>query len=189
MFDKFLGKKPPVHNPEPSKKRGQGGRPRKPKHLKHPRSKDLDRCGPDGRVLKQFLKRPKTAGRYSTPSKRKTRRERWKRQYRKGALAQKAYRQSLKRRYYQSRSLARLKAVKHGLDPLHWYQLTYADFLLLWETAPMIYLPEKQCMVEAKSLINNPIKLKNQCTYLDRLDKGQPFTRENCRVFYRGKPL
>ena len=189
-IDKFLSRlqQPKAQEPEEPAKRKRG-RPRKAPHLRHPRSKDPDKIGKDGRLLPEHVKRRSMAGRRSPASKRRTKRRRSRLSYAKSANYQKAYRDSLKRKFYQHRSVGRRYAVKRGWDPAEYYQLDYAQFVLIWETAPMVYLPEKQCMVSAKSLINNPVKLKNQCTYLDRLDRTKPFTRENVRVFYRGRPL
>lgn len=162
------------------------GRPRKPAHLKHPRSKDLSKCGPDGRVLPQYRKLPKIAGRRHHAAKRATRRRKDKREYEKRRVSQAAWRATLRRRYSQSRSYQRLTAQRKGLNPDAVWQLTYAEYLLIWETSPAVWTGEG--FVPAKSLIGNPLVSKLN-TYLDRLDRTKPFTRDNCRVFRGGKPL
>lgn len=184
-YKSFLERSPSVVEPVSKDETRRGpGRPRKPPHLKHPRSKDLDKCGPDGRVLKQFRKvRGARVGNRHHAAKRATRKRRDKRAYGKRLLEQAAWRKTLRRRYSQSRSVQRLRAAKRGIDPLAYFPLSYAEYLLMWETAPPVWDGER--FIPAKLLIGNPLVDKG-ATYMDRLERERPFTRENCRVFRGG---
>lgn len=154
---------------------------------RHKRSKDLSKCDEHGRLLPQFVKRKRFAGRFNPSRKRVVRRERYKRVYKRDALRQAAWRKTLRRRFSQNKSVATRYAAKHGLDPKDYYQLDLATFMLIWETAPKIYIPDKG-WIEPKECIGNPFT-NPSATYFDRLDRTKPFTRENCRVFRGGKPL
>lgn len=181
-FDKFLENQPEPEEPKPQ------GRSRKPAHLKHPRSKNLDQCDAQGRVLPEFRKHKKIAGRRHYAVKRAVLKARRKRLYARNRLKQKALRDGLKRKFVQHRSYHRLKAKRRGLDPDQYYKLTYAEYLLIWHQAPQVFIPDRG-LVPARELIDNPVKHLFNCTYLDRRDTGLPFTRDNTKVFYRGKEL
>lgn len=185
-FDKFLSR-PPVSHPETEKPPlpRKRGRPPLPDHLRKYPKRKTERHGPDGRVL-PHLRKIKQAGNRHPAAKRATKRRYYKRNYQKRLLAQAAWRQTLRRRYSQSRSYQRLCAAKRGQDPTWMWQLSYAEYLLMWETAPAVWVEDR--FVTAKSLIGNPLTTTG-ATYMDRLDRTKPFTRDNCRVFRSGNPL
>lgn len=119
-----MEEKPLVSNLET--KRGRG-RPRKPAHLKHPNSKDLDRCDENGRVLRKLRKRA-YAGRIHHKTKEANRKRADKRNYAKRRESQAAWRKTMRRKWSVWVSRARRKAAKQGVA----ITITYPEFLLLW---------------------------------------------------------
>ena len=189
MFEKFLNKTPVSKDEteeQSAAKRRPRGRPCKPdSERKYPKRKD-HRHGPDGRVLRKYRKRKGPVGWRHPAAKRATRKRKYKRNYQQRKAEQRLYRQTLRRRYSQSQSYQRLTAQRQGKDPKEVWQLSYAEYLLMWETAPPVWIENR--FVTAKSLIGNPL-VSDLNTYMDRLDRTKPFTRDNCKVFRGGKPL
>lgn len=185
MFDKFLQNQPKPPEPEPEKpaRRKPG-----PKPSGKYKSKWTDRHDKFGRVKPEYATRPDIAGKKHWKAKRKARQE-GDRRYRStpyGAQYVKQYNASLRRKYIQNRSVARIFARKHGMDPFWWYQLTYSDWLVLWTTSEEVYHPELG-LVPATAA-QGPC-VKKHTTYADRFDRTKPYTTDNIAVWYHGKPL
>lgn len=179
MFEKFLAKKPEKKPEEAQTARRPRGRPRKADaDLKYPR-KDPSRYSKiTGRLLpsKRKYKLKKPQYRHSRKVWRARRR---KQRLQAGYRAREtAYTRSLWRKYLQNRSVGSKRAQ---------YSLTYDDWLVLWATTPDVDHPIKgRC--RAAEAQNNFLRDKS-ATYVDRLDKSKPYTRDNVAVFQYGKPL
>ena len=191
MFDKFLEKRP-EKKPEP-KATGQGRKPL-PDHLRKRPKRTGERFDEHKRVKKEFVKRKDIAGKKHWKYKRMKRRLDSKRtrvntQYR----AHRKWQASLRRKYLQNRSVSRLKAVRKArregreIDLDSWYQLSYAEWLVMWATAEDIYHPTKG-LITAVQACGNPIKDK-WATYARRIDETKPFTKENMAIWHKGKQL
>ncbi len=185
MFDKFLQNqpKPPEPEPQPERKKKPGRKP----SGKYPERR-TSRHDENGRVKPEFVKHHWLAGKKHWKVKQKARRLKDK-QYRStphGARYVKQYNASLRRKYIQNRSIARIFARKHGFDPDVWYQLTYEDWLVLWLTSGDVYHPELG-LVPAHAA-SGPLT-KKHTAYADRFDRSKPFTKDNIAVWWHAKPL
>lgn len=170
-FDKFLGR-----TPEPAPK------PRAKK------TKDPAQLIPGTtRKQKKYIKRPSVSGARHWAVKRNVLKARRKRRYARTRLKEAAHRQTLRRKYIQHRSVARIRAKRRGEDPAYWYQMSYAEYLLIWEQAPDVYVPDRG-IVKAKALQDSPVRVEG-CTYMDRIDRAKPFMRENMAIFRNGRQL
>lgn len=186
-FSKFLNKAVlPVSKNETEQSKRRVGRPRKDPKDRHPRSKDIDKCDENGRLLPQYVKRKKQAGKKHYAARRARIKAQWKRDYARRKDSQRAWQKTLRRRYSQLRSVGRLAAKRKGMEPDSWFQLSYPEYLLMWASAPPVW--DGNRFIPAKDLIGNPL-LSDLHTYVDRLDRTKPYTRDNCRVFRGGKPL
>lgn len=186
MFEKFLGGAPKPE--EPSKlKSGQKGY-RKPKHLcKRPPRYD-ERHDPETGWLKPKYRKRKNAGSKHYKVRLKRRRESSAEQRRKtGFKYEKQYRATLRRKYVQSRSFSRRSAIRSGSDPDRYYQITYEQWVEVWESAEDVWRDGK--FWKATQLQDSPLRKRKDCTWFDRLDRSKPFTIDNVCVMYRGKPL
>lgn len=186
-FDKFLKKlkeEPPAAVEAKPKRQG---RPFKPDHLlKEPR-----RTGPrynDKKRVKPSQKKRNNAGYKHYLVKRKRMREEKRRARARGSyVLDQLYMRSLRRKYVQNRYAACLRADRLNIPRSDYYQLTYAEWLLMWKNAPKVF--RDGAFHEASALQNNPVRLKNDCTYVTRLDSTKPYRADNMAVFYRGAPL
>jgi len=194
VFEKFL--KGPAKAPIPNIDQPIGveppkrpGRPRKPdSELKQPR-KDPSRYSKiTGRLLPSKRKQKLKRTHY------KIRRKWWRDKRREvraatGLAYERQYNATLRRKYIQSRSIAKLYAKRKGIDPDFWYQLTYAEWVVLWATSSDVEHPTRG-RLKAAQATTNPIACGwKDCTWASQIDKEKPWMAGNVVIRWNGEPL
>jgi hypothetical protein len=188
VFEKFLGAKPPpVQNIEETPRKA--GRPRKPdSELKQPRKDPARYSKVTGRLLpskrKQKLQKVhyKVRRKWGRDAKRKSRAK-------TGLAYERQYNATLRRKYIQSKSVARKYAKKHQLDPDTWFQLTYAEWVILWATSPDVEHPEKGRLKAAQAVANPCLTRWKNVTWASQIDKEKPWMSGNVVIRWNGEPL
>lgn len=186
-FEKFLDKLA-LPSIEPKAKARGPGRPKLPPELRKYPQRITERHQENGRIKRGTWKGKGGHGCTHYKAKRVTFRKS-KARYRAkwGIERELAYNKTLKRKYIQNRSIARLQAKKRGISPDEYYQISYEQWLQLWASPADVFHDNR--FQRPAALANNPLIYKKDCCYFDRLDRTKAFTLDNVAVFYRGKPL
>lgn len=165
----------------------RGGRPRLPDdQVKYIRRKGV-RHDEHGRVIKHLRKRKNDGPRHYKVRRKKARelvkRTRIETNYR----YVRQYNATIWRKYLQNRSWNRSIARKKGLDPDAHYQITFADWVRVWDETEAVWRDgEFHRPIE---LQDNPVRRRGECTWFARVDDTGAFTLDNVCIRYRYKVL
>ena len=186
-FEKFLDKLA-IGNIEPKAKAKGPGRPRLPPEERKYPQRITERHQENGRIKRGTWKGKGGHGCKHYKVKRKRARiSKARNRAKHGIEKDLAYNKTLKRKYEQNRSIARLQAKKRGINPDEYYQVTYEQWLQIWASPADVF--HDNSFQRPAAIANNPLIYKKNCCYFRRIDEKKGFTLDNVAVFYRGKPL
>lgn len=159
------------------------GRPPLPDHLRKYPKRQTERHDENGRVIRKLRRRNNTGSKH-WKVRRKAAREAQKRyRVKTGYRYVKQYGAASWRKYLQSRSWNRSVARKKGFDPDDYYQITFADWVRLWDETEDVWRNGR--FYRPAELQNNPVRSRRECTWFARIDESKPFTPDNVCVRYR----